>query len=105
MIKQGSLREDSLDKISDLMEFTDDRKIAGILMFIYFERAFDTIEWSFLQELLKCYNLGPVIRKWISILYRDVESAVMNGGFSTSYFKVSRGVRQGCPLSPFPASN
>ena len=74
--------------LNDLMEFTDDRKIAGILMFIYFEKAFDTIEWSFLQELLKCYNLGPVIRKWISILYRDVESAVMNGGYSTSYFKV-----------------
>ena len=30
----------------------------------------------------------------------DVESAVLNGGYSTNYFKVSRGVRQGSPLSP-----
>ena len=37
---------------------------------------------------------------WISVLYSDVESAVLNGGYSTNYFKVSRGVRQGCPLSP-----
>jgi len=36
----------------------------------------------------------------VSVLYKDVESAVMNGGYSTNYFKVSRGVQQGCPLSP-----
>ena len=39
-------------------------------------------------------------QQWISVLYSDVESAVLNGGYSTNYFKVSRGVRQGCPLSP-----
>ena len=82
------------------MEYTDDQKISGILLFIDFEKAFDTIEWSFIQNVLACFNFGPVVRKWVSILYRDVESAVMNRGYSTNYFKVSRGVRQGCPLSP-----
>lgn len=82
------------------MEYTDDQKIPGILLFIDFEKAFDTIEWHFIQNVLECFNFGPVIRKWVSILYRDVESAVMNGGYSTNYFKVSRGVRQGCPLIP-----
>ena len=33
-------------------------------------------------------------------MYSDVESAILNGGYSTNYFKVSRGVRQRCPLSP-----
>ena len=35
-----------------------------------------------------------------SVLYNDDESGVINGGYMTSYFRVSRGVRQGCPLSP-----
>ena len=65
-----------------------------------FEKAFDTIEWPFIQNVLKHFNFGQVIRKWVSILYSDVESAVINGGYMTNYFKVSRGVRQGCPLSP-----
>ena len=40
------------------------------------------------------------IPKWISVLYNDVESEVINGGHMTNYFRVSRGVREGCSLSP-----
>ena len=60
------------------MEYTDVKKIPGILMFIDFEKAFDTIEWFFLQNVLKHFNFGPVIRHWVSTLFSDVESAVFN---------------------------
>ena len=66
--------------LDDLMNFTYVNNIPGILLFIDFEKAFDTLEWiSFLHRALK----------------------VMNGGYMTNCCKVSRGVRQGCPLSPF----
>ena len=86
--------------LDDILEYTDIKKIPGILLFIDFEKAFDTIEWPFIQNVLERFNFGQVIRKWISVLYSDVESAILNGGYSTNYFKVSRGVRQGCLLSP-----
>ena len=60
-----------------------------------------TLEWRFMHRTLKTFNVGPKIRNWISILYNNIESGVMNAGFMTNYFKISRGVRQGCPLSPF----
>ena len=34
----------------DLMEYTDVKKIPGILLFVDFEKTFDTIEWSFIQN-------------------------------------------------------
>ena len=89
--------------LNDLMEFTKSNQLPGILLFIDFEKAFDTLEWPFIQHALKFLNFGPNIRKWISVLYKDVESGVINGGYMMSYFRVSRAVRQGCPLSPFVA--
>ena len=82
------------------MEYTDVKKISGILLFIDFEKAFDSVEWKFIMNSLELFNFGPSIRKWFSILYNNVETAVMNAGYMTNYFQVSRGVRQGCPLSP-----
>ena len=84
--------------LNDIMEYTEAKNLPGILLFIDFRKAFDTIEWNFLHKCIELYNFGPNIRKWISILYNNVESGVMNAGFMTNYFKVSRGVRQGCPL-------
>ena len=31
----------------------------------------------------------------------NIETAALNNGFATKRFKPSRGVRQGCPLSPY----
>ena len=86
--------------LSDLMEYTDVKKISGILLFIDFEKAFNSVEWIFIMNSLELFNFGPSIRKWFSILYNNVETAVMNAGYLTNYFQVSRGACQGCPLSP-----
>ena len=86
--------------LNDLMEFTELNKVPGILLFIDFEKAFDTLEWPFIRHTLRFFNFGPNIQKWISVLYSDVESGAINGGYMTNYFRVSRGVRQECPLSP-----
>ena len=94
---KGTFIVQNIRLLNDLMEFTDDQKVPGILLFIDFEKPFDTMEWTFIQNVLKCFNSGPVVRKWVPVLYKDVESAVINGGYSTNYFKVPRGVRQGCP--------
>ena len=87
--------------LNDLMEYTDVKEISGIFLFIDFEKAFDSIEWNFIKRSLELFNLGPFLTRWFSILYNNSEAAVMNAGYMTDYFTVSRGVRQGCPLSPF----
>ena len=87
--------------INDILEQTKLQNIPGILLQLDFRKAFDTIEWEFIQRTIALFNFGESIQRWISIFYTNTESAVLNNGFCTNYFSLSRGVRQGCPLSPY----
>ena len=87
--------------INDILEQTKLQNIPGILLQLDFRKAFDTIEWEFIQRTIALFNFGDSIQRWISIFYSKTESAVLNNGFCTNYFQLSRGVRQGCPLSPY----
>ena len=86
--------------LNDIMEYTDIKKLPGIFLFVDFEKAFDTIEWSFISNTLEVFKFGCNFQKWFSVIYNNIQSAVMNGGRLTDYFEITRGVRQGCPLSP-----
>ena len=73
----------------------------GILLLLDFKKAFDTISWQFIQKSLEAFNFGDMFRKWISIMYADICSTVINNGHSSQFFNLNRGIRQGCPLSAY----
>ena len=68
---------------------------------IDFEKAFDTIEWNFIERTFKRFNFPKQLIKWINTFYTDIETCIINNGSTTKFFKPERGVRQGCPLSPY----
>ena len=87
--------------IFDIMEYTKDNKIPGILTFLDFEKAFDTINWEVIQDALTTFGLGENFKSWVKIIYNNTEACVTNNGYSSNFFKLERGVRQGCPLSAY----
>lgn len=87
--------------IDSIINFTKLKDIPGLLLFVDFEKAFDTLEWSFIVKTLKYYNFGPSLISWVNTLYCDASSAILNNGWSSGFFSINRGVRQGCPLSPY----
>ena len=98
---KGRYIGENIRLISDLMEQTKIDKTPGILLAIDFRKAFDTLEWPLIYYALETYNFGESLRRWIEVFYTDIESTVLNNGFASNWIKPSRGVRQGCPLSPF----
>ena len=77
--------------ISDIMEQTKKLNCSGILLSLDFQKAFDTLEWSCISNVLKMFNFGDCLRTWIKVLYTKVESTVLNNGFATNWFKPSAG--------------
>lgn len=98
---EGRYIGDSIRIIQDAMAYTKNKNLQGILLFIDFEKAFDSIEWKYLWKVLERFNFGEDLIKWIKILYNNVSSSIMNNGKTSGYFKLERGVRQGDPLSPY----
>ena len=43
----------SIRTIQDLIEYCNNFDKKGVLLFLYFKKAFDRIEWKFLQKLLR----------------------------------------------------
>ena len=87
--------------VSDLIYHLKKIKKPGIILMIDFEKAFDSLEWSFLKQTLKYFNFGKNIIKWIKCFYTNIESQVINNGHVSERFSIGRGVRQGDPLSPY----
>ena len=45
------------------------------------------------------HGFGHNFQRWISIVYKNSESCVTNNDYLSPFFKLSRGIRQGCPIS------
>jgi hypothetical protein len=43
--------------------------------------------------------LATILKKWVNLFYTDISSCVINNGYISNFFNLTRGVRQGCPLS------
>ena len=84
-----------------MLQHTEQNDTPGLLLLIDFEKAFDSLSWSFIQKALKFLNFGYSIRRWIKVFYNGISSAVIQNGNLSSFFSISRGCRQGGPLSPY----
>ena len=85
----------------DLIEHTNETNQPGLIFSIDFEKAFDTVSWDYLEKCLRYFNFGESFINWIKTIQKDAKSCVINNGWASEMFTLSRGVRQGCPLSPY----
>ncbi|KAK9072611.1 hypothetical protein SSX86_009046 [Deinandra increscens subsp. villosa] len=71
------------------------------LLKIDFAKAFDSVNWDFLMDVLSHMGFPSVWKGWILGCLSSGRSSVLVNGSPSKEFQFSRGLRQGDPLSPF----
>lgn len=87
--------------VLDLIEYCNTSNKTGLLFLVDFEKAFDSVEWEFIFTSLRFFGFGESFINWVKTMYSNNSARIINNGYSCLDFKISRGVRQGCPLSPY----
>ena len=85
--------------IQDVIDYCENNEQDGAILFLDFQKAFDTVNHEFLKNVLKKYNFGSSFIKWVDIMYHNADACVTNNGWTSKPFKINKGIRQGCPLS------
>ncbi|PNY05480.1 ribonuclease H [Trifolium pratense] len=72
----------------------------NIVMKIDIKKAFDTLDLSFLLQVLKQFDFHATFCNWIVDILYSAKLSILSSGKAIGYFSCIRGVRQGDPLSP-----
>ena len=97
----GRFIGENIRTVYDIMNYTEHYNIPGMIFLIDFEKAFDSISWNFIFKVLRFFNFNNSIIQWVKTFTNDIFSTVNMGGNLSQPIKISRGCRQGDPVSSY----
>ena len=77
------------------------RKECGLICKLDIEKAYDSIRWEFLYQVISKMGFGGRWMSWIKWCISTTSFSVLVNGSPAGYFPSSRGLRQGDPISPY----
>nr|GEY89295.1 RNA-directed DNA polymerase, eukaryota, reverse transcriptase zinc-binding domain protein [Tanacetum cinerariifolium] len=66
-----------------------------------FAKAYDSIRWYYLDDVLNAFGFGSRWWSWIQGNLNSGKDSILVNGSPTSEFQFHRGLKQGDPLAPF----
>ena len=73
---KGRFIGENIRLIDSVICYAKEKNIPGLLLFLDFEKAFDTIEWPFIRKTFQYFGFGSSILKWLNLFYCRPELTV-----------------------------
>ena len=87
--------------IRRLLEHFERHTTSLYLLFLDWQQAFDSVSREAVQTALVRYGLPEAIINPVMALFQDCKFFVQDGSFCSETYSQNRGIRQGCPISPY----
>ncbi|GJW82256.1 RNA-directed DNA polymerase, eukaryota, reverse transcriptase zinc-binding domain protein [Tanacetum coccineum] len=65
------------------------------------QKAYDTVNWSFLECILRKFRFHEKMVQWVIDCITTSSFSICVNGYPYGYFKGTRGLKQGDPISPY----
>lgn len=86
---------------NESIDFWLKSNFGGLVCHVDMGKAYDHVNWGFLDWALKQMGFGKKLRFWVRVCISLASYSLLVNGTSTGLEKGQRGLRQGDPISPF----
>lgn len=91
---------DNIRKTLNIIQLCKSRKTTSLILSLDFKKAFDSVEYTYILQLLRYMNFGEHFMTAMNAIYSRPRARIKINAARSGYINIDRGTRQGCPLSP-----
>ena len=74
--------------VYDIMSYTENLNIPGMLVLIDFQKAFDSISWNFTYKTLSFLGFTQNFLKWIKLFNTEIKASIIQSGYLSDPIKI-----------------
>ncbi|GKA49575.1 RNA-directed DNA polymerase, eukaryota [Tanacetum coccineum] len=86
---------------SGSIEGRNSKKKQAMFFKVDFAKAYDSVRWDYLLDILHAFGFGPNWCRWIRGTFTSSMASILVNGSPTSEFPFCCGLKQGDPLAPY----